>query len=334
MFGVFTLRLSSGLGSRIDAWQARAQRSGPLGLALAGALSVLVVSPCVSAPLAGALVFISSTGDAIIGGAALLALALGMGVPLVLVGGFGTTLLPRSGGWMNGVKIAFGVLLLGVAVWLIERLIPAPLTLLLWAGLAIGTALALGALDLASTPAGRGSARVSALCCWCGASPWSSAPARGGADPLRPLATGPMGITSTSTGAATQAAHPDRIVESLGQLQAVLAESTTPAFVNVTAEWCISCKVMEREVFPAPQVREALADFRWIDVDVTDTSAESREVLDHLGLFGPPSLLFFDGAQELRQARIQGELDADALAGHIAAVQRALEGAQAPATNG
>ncbi|WP_348826612.1 protein-disulfide reductase DsbD [Halomonas sp. RT37] len=330
MFGVFNLRLSSGLGSRIDAWQARAQRSGPLGLALAGALSVLVVSPCVSAPLAGALVFISSTGDAVIGGAALLALALGMGVPLLLVGGFGTTLLPRSGAWMNGVKIAFGVLLLGVAVWLIERLIPAPLTLLLWAGLAIGTALALGALDLASTPGWprvRQGAGIVLLV-------WGIAlvigAARGGGDPLRPLAAGPMSATSSSI----EAAHPDRIVESLGQLQAALAESTTPAFVNVTAEWCISCKVMEREVFPDPRVREALAGFRWIDVDVTDTDAVSREVLDHLGLFGPPSLLFFDGDQELRQARIQGELDAAALAGHIAAVSRALDGAQAATTSG
>ncbi|BBI61512.1 hypothetical protein HSBAA_28180 [Vreelandella sulfidaeris] len=126
MFGVFNLNLSPRLANRIDAWQARAQRSGPAGLAVAGALSVLVVSPCVTAPLAGALVFISSTGDAVIGGTALLALALGMGVPLLLVGTFGATLLPRSGAWMNGVKIAFGLLLLGVAIWMIERLVAAP----------------------------------------------------------------------------------------------------------------------------------------------------------------------------------------------------------------
>src|SRR5699024_10887219 len=143
MFDAFQLRLPPRLAGRVDALQARAQRSGPGGLALAGALSVLVVSPCVSAPLAGALVFISSTGDAALGGLALLALGLGMGVPLLLVGTFGTTLLPRSGAWMDGVKIAFGVLLLGVAIWLIERLLSPTVALLLWAGLAIGTALTL-----------------------------------------------------------------------------------------------------------------------------------------------------------------------------------------------
>ena len=148
MFSVFQLRLPARLSQRLDAWQDRAQRSGPLGLALAGALSVLVVSPCVSAPLAGALVFISSTGDAAMGGLGLLALALGMGVPLLIVGTFGATLLPRSGAWMQHVKSAFGVLLLGVAIWLVERLLPGPLTLLLWGALAIGSALALGALRL------------------------------------------------------------------------------------------------------------------------------------------------------------------------------------------
>ena len=147
MFGAFDLRMSPRIASKVDSWQARAQRSGPLGLAVAGALSVLVVSPCVTAPLAGALVFISSTGDAIMGGAVLFALGLGMGLPLLLVGTFGATLLPRSGGWMNGVKIAFGLLLLGIAIWMIERLIAPSISLLLWAALAIGSALTLGALN-------------------------------------------------------------------------------------------------------------------------------------------------------------------------------------------
>jgi len=319
MFGAFNLRLSSSLSGRIAAWQARAQQSGPAGLALAGALSVLVVSPCVSAPLAGALVFISTTGDALMGGAALLALALGMGVPLLLVGTFGTTLLPRSGAWMNGVKAAFGILLLGVAIWLVERLLPGSVALLLWAGLAIGSALALGALTV-NQPTGWPRVRQAGglmLLIWgialvIGAS-------RGGEDPLRPLA-----VTATSSGAAAAGAPAPAqhitTVEDLETLRTTLAQSDEPAFVNFTADWCISCKVMERSVYPAPEVAGPLRQFRRINVDVTASDAASREVLEHFELFGPPSLLFFNGGEELRDARVQGEVDAPQLASHLEGV--------------
>ncbi|CBV42066.2 protein-disulfide reductase DsbD [Halomonas elongata] len=314
MFGVFNLRLSPRLASRLDAWQDKAQHSGPIGLALAGALSVLVVSPCVSAPLAGALVFISSTGDALVGGAALLALALGMGIPLLLVGTFGTTLLPRTGPWMNGVKSAFGILLLGVAIWLVARLLPGAVVLLLWAALAIGTALALGALNPGQAqgwPRVRQAAGL-LLLTWgitlvIGAS-------RGAQDPLRPLAPAGATLSAASTETAPQEVT---VVESLDELQAALAASDQPAMVNVTAEWCISCTIMERDVFPAPRVVAALEGFRRIDVDVTESGETSREVLDHFGLFGPPGLLFFDGNRELREARVQGEIDAPDLATHL-----------------
>jgi thiol:disulfide interchange protein DsbD len=327
MFGAFNLRLSPGLAGRIDDWQARAQKSGPAGLALAGALSVLVVSPCVSAPLAGALVFISSTDDAVMGGAALLALALGMGVPLLLVGTFGTTLLPRSGAWMDGVKAAFGILLLGVAIWLVERLLPGSIALLLWAGLAIGSALALGALSVNQAqgwPRVRQAAGLMLLV-------WGIAlvigASRGGEDPLRPLAPANP-VAGTGPAEAGDVARAITTVEDLDALQASLAESDEPAFVNFTADWCISCKVMERDVYPAPEVAEQLANFRRINVDVTDSGATTREVLDHFQLFGPPSLLFFDGGKELRDARVQGEVDAPQLASHLEGVLDWLESRQ------
>ncbi|MDW7745085.1 protein-disulfide reductase DsbD [Halomonas sp.] len=327
MFGAFDLRFSSRLAGRIDGWQARAQRSGPAGLALAGALSVLVVSPCVSAPLAGALVFISTTGDALMGGAALFALALGMGVPLLLVGTFGTTLLPRSGAWMNGVKAAFGILLLGVAIWLVERLLPGSIALLLWAGLAIGSALALGALTVNQAqgwPRVRQAAGLMLLA-------WGIAlvigASRGGEDPLRPLAPANP-VAGIGAGEAADVARDVTTVEDLEALQASLAESEEPAFVNFTAEWCISCKVMERDVYPAPEVAGQLANFRRINVDVTDSGTTSREVLDHFQLFGPPSLLFFDGGKELRDARVQGEVNAPQLASHLEGVLDWLESRQ------
>lgn len=314
MFGTFDLRLSPRLAGHVDAWQARAQRSGPAGLAAAGALSVLVVSPCVSAPLAGALVFISSTGDALMGGAALLALGLGMGVPLLLVGTFGATALPRRGAWMNGIKTAFGILLLGVAIWLIERLIPATVGLLLWAALAIGSALALGALslDLArGWPRVRQTAGLMLLA-------WGIAlvlgAAMGGSDPLRPLSSLPPSPDTPPEGGQITT------VEELEALRSALRARSTqgqPVFVHFTADWCISCKQLERQVYPDPRVAEPLSRFARINVDVTRTDAATRELLDHFGLFGPPSLLFFSGEEEIREARIQGEVRAGELASHL-----------------
>src|SRR5690554_6146133 len=318
MFDAFQLRLPPRLAGRVDALQARAQRSGPVGLAAAGALSVLVVSPCVSAPLAGALVFISSTGDALMGGAALLALGLGMGVPLLLVGTFGTTLMPRSGAWMNGVKIAFGILLLGVAIWLVERLLPSAVALLMWAALAMGSALALGAMSV-NLPQGWPRARQTAgllLLAWGLALVLGAA--SGVHDPLRPLANlvgGNSATTATTPATITT-------VEGLDELQRALAtvSNDSPAFVHFTADWCVSCKLMERQVYPDPRVAEPLAQFTRINVDVTRTDPATRELLDHFGLFGPPSLLFFAHGEEIRQARIQGEVRADDLAGHLKGV--------------
>jgi thiol:disulfide interchange protein DsbD len=325
MFGAFNLQLSPRFANRIDRWQARAQRSGPLGLAVAGALSVLVVSPCVTAPLAGAMVFISSTGDAWLGGAVLFALGMGMGLPLLLVGTFGATLLPRSGGWMEGVKIAFGLLLLGVAIWMIERLVPASLALLLWAALAIGTALALGALNF-NQPLGWGRARQALgilLLAWGLALVIGAA--QGGSNPLRPLQVS----SSASSGNTEQPTLAFQNVNSLTALENAISQADAqnqPVFVHFTADWCISCKQLEREVYPTPEVASALSDYVLIKADVTQTDEHSRELLEHFGLFGPPSLLFFNQGEEVVDARIQGEVNAAQLSRHLGELNRWLAG--------
>lgn len=323
MFGAFDLRLSPRLATRVDAWQARAQRSGPAGLAVAGALSVLVVSPCVTAPLAGALVFISSTGDAAMGGAVLFALGLGMGLPLLLVGTYGTSLLPRSGGWMNGIKIAFGLLLLGVAIWMVERLVAPPVALLLWAALAIGSALVLGALNTnlaQGWPRARQTLGLMLLA-------WGAAlvigAAQGGSNPLRPLS-----VSSSASSSATEALAFQRVDE-LSELEAAIRQAEQdqqPLFVHFTADWCISCKLMERDVYPTPEVVAALNDFQLVAVDVTTTNAQSRKLLNRFNLFGPPSLLFFNQGKEVRDARIQGEITAPALAQHLVSFKRWQQG--------
>ncbi|GAB2796337.1 protein-disulfide reductase DsbD [Halomonas shantousis] len=313
MFGAFNLRLPARLATRVDGWQARLQRSGPLGLAAAGALSVLVVSPCVSAPLAGALMFISTTGQAGVGAGALFVMALGMGVPLMLVGTLGSTLLPHAGAWMNGVKSAFGVLLLAVAIWLVERLLPGPSVLLLWGALAIGTALALGALTL-HPPQGWPRVRQAGgimLLIWGIALVWGAA--HGAHDPLRPLA----GV-ATSSHTATPTKPAFTAVTTSAELDAQLAlAGERPVFVDVSADWCISCKLMERDVFPAPEVADRLDSFVLIRADVTDNTPDSRALLARFGLFGPPSLLFFHRGKELESARIQGEIQREALAKHL-----------------
>jgi thiol:disulfide interchange protein DsbD len=310
----------------VDAWQARAQQSGPLGLAVAGALSVLVVSPCVTAPLAGAMVFISSTGDGVLGGMVLFALGLGMGVPLLLVGTFGATLLPRSGAWMNGVKIAFGLLLLGVAIWMIERLVSAPLALMLWAALAVGTALTLGALQF-NQPQGWARARQALgvlLLAW-GIALLLGA-AQGNGNPLRPL----QNLQHAGNGGAAAVATPEFTrVDTLTGLEAELERASTqgkPAFVDFTAEWCISCKIMEREVYPDPRVAKALSGYALIQADVTETDDDTRELLQNYDLFGPPSLLFFAGGEEISQARIQGEVDAQQFSAHLERLGQWLNG--------
>lgn len=324
MFGVFSLQLPEFLRARLES----GQQGGRLGsVALMGALSSILVSPCVSAPLAGALIYIGATGDAVLGGAALLALGLGMGVPLLAVGIGGAELLPRAGVWMNGVKAAFGILLLGVAVWLLERIVPGAVALALWSALAIGAGVALGALDF-SPRQGWGNVRkgAGAMLFVYGVLLLIGA-ASGGTDPLRPLA--PLADRAGGEGAVV--APEFRDVAGLDALQNAVAAAQAegrPVMVELYADWCISCKVMERNVFPAPEVRELLGRFALLRVDVTANSAQDRALLSHYGLFGPPSMLFFspaaDGEGELRRYRVQGELGRRAMAEHLQQVLAAV----------
>ncbi|RKR06419.1 thiol:disulfide interchange protein DsbD [Kushneria sinocarnis] len=319
-------RLRQGL----EALQHRLQQAGLGGAMLAGALSTLVVSPCISAPLAGAMVYISTTGNALQGGLALLALGLGMGIPLILVATLGAGWLPRSGPWLHSVRLAFALLLLALALWLIQRLLPPPVTVLLWGALALCIGVGLGALRL-DTPAGWPRLRqalalvatVWGIACIIGA-------ARGTSDPLQPL-----GATETSApaGALHHASEPQfTTVTSPDELQAALqraAERGRPALVDIYADWCISCRKMERDVFPAATLAERLDRFTLIRADVT--ASPGQAILRNRDLFGPPAVLFFspnsDGAPtEQRALRSQGEIGIEELG-------RLLDSALANATS-
>ncbi len=314
MFGFYELQLPAFLRARLEGRGG----GGNLGsVAAMGVFSSLLVSPCVSAPLAGALVYISSTGDAVLGGSALFALALGMGVPLMVVGVGGGALLPRAGVWMNAVKAVFGVLLLGVSVWLLERVVPAGVTLLLWAALAIGSGVALGALDFERREGLGNLWKASGAMLFVYGVLLIVGASSGAQDPLRPLA--PLAASGGSAGA--EAAPAFRPVDTLADVEASLAAARTagrPVLLDLYADWCISCKVMERSVFPEPEVRRLMGEFDLLRADVTANDAEHRALLAHFDLFGPPSLLFFDPeAGELRAFRLQGEIGSAAFARHL-----------------
>lgn len=308
MFGLYELRLPQALSSRLDRLAGNAKGGSFMGAALLGSVSSLLVSPCVSAPLAGALLYISASGDALGGGLKLFALGLGMGAPLVLFATSGGALLPKSGPWMISVRNTFGVLLLAVAVWMLERVLPGPLALALWGLLAAGTALFLGTLEFTPKTPRQKIAQllglvllVYALTAWIGA-------LQGGSDPLRPLPAATL-----VTGSGSTQAESWQTLSTPAELDAQLSAARAagePLMLDWYADWCISCKVIEREVFADPLIAPRLADYRLIRFDITDSNAQQRALLDRYKLFGPPAILFFDrGGQEITDARVVGEID-------------------------
>ncbi|WP_414157640.1 protein-disulfide reductase DsbD [Pseudomonas sp. BNK-15] len=325
MFGLFELKLPQALNNRLDTLAHRTKGGSLLGAAVLGVLSSLLVSPCVSAPLAGALLYISASGDALGGALKLFALGLGMGAPLLLVATGGAAWLPKSGPWLNTVKNAIGVLLLGLAIGLLSRVLPGPATLLLVGFLSVGVAVFLGALEFVVKAPRQRLAQllglallVYGLACWYGA-------LNGQGDPLRPLPA-PTPTTVGSGPAASVDAW--QTVTTPAALDAALAEAKAagqPVLLDWYADWCISCKVIEHEVLNAAQVQPQLGAFKLLRFDITESNAEQRTLLDRYQLFGPPALLFFAAnGSEMTTDRVIGEINAAEFAGVLARVRGKL----------
>jgi len=314
MFGVYELQLPSGIRNRLNNLNQGQQGGRWLSVFVMGILSALVVSPCVSAPLAGALVYLSTTGDALLGGSALLALGLGMGAPLIVLGTTGASVLPKAGAWMNQIKALFGILLLGVAIWLLGRILPASWVLLLWGLLALVYGISLGALEQANNGSQRvikGFALVLVLygaCALIGA-------LQGNDDPLQPLASQYKSAQSVAEQAATHA--PFTRLTSVTELERIIASEARPVMVDFYADWCISCKVMEKEVFEQADVIQALSHIRWVQLDVTDQTAEHIAFMQQHAVFGPPSMLFFSAGSEQSNARLIGEATKSEFTQHV-----------------
>ena len=308
MFGFYELQLPTALQSRLSDSANHQQGGSPAGVVAMGALSALIVGPCVAAPLAGALLYIARSGDAVLGGAALFAMALGMGAPLIVVGVLARSALPKPGPWMEGVRRAFGVMLLGVAVWLVSPVLPSIVPMLAWAGLLIFSAIYLHALDpLPSHAAGwqRFWKGVGVLALIAGATLFIGALA-GSRDPLQPLA-----ILRAQAAAAPVAETKFQRVRSVEELDQALKTATRPVMLDFYADWCISCKEMERFTFADPAVAKRLEGFQLLQADVTANNEADKALLKRFKLFGPPGIIFFDAAgAEKNGLRVVGFQDA------------------------
>jgi thiol:disulfide interchange protein DsbD len=303
MFGFYELNLPSGLHARLTYASHRLPGGHYGGVVIMGMLSAAIVSPCVAAPLAGALLYISQTRDVWLGGSALLAMALGMGVPLMVVGISEGALLPKSGPWMKTVKQVFGVLLLGVAVWIVSPVIPVAAQMLTWGALLIVSAMYLRAIDPLPAHAGgwprlwKGVGLIALL----GGAAMVAGALAGSQDPLRPLA----GLTA-SAHEATRSVGFER-VKTVAELDARLASAGRTVMLDFYADWCVSCKEMERFTFSDEQVQARMATMTLLQVDVTGNSEEDKALLKRFRLFGPPGIIFFDPAgKEIAGLRVIG----------------------------
>jgi len=321
MFGFYELQLPSRLQTRL-AEASNRQRGGEWwGVAVMGFLSALIVGPCVAPPLMAALIVIGSSGDAVLGGAALFALAMGMGLPLILFGVSAGKLVPRAGGWMDAVKAVFGVAMLGLSIWMLERILPGGVIMLLWGALAIGCAVYLGALERIE-PGASGWRRLwkslGVMLLVLGALEFIGA-AAGGDDWTRPLA----GLRGATGAPAEAHAEAFERIKSVDDLDRALAASAEGAMLDFYADWCVECKRMERNTFPDPRVAALLDELRLLQADVTANDDVDQALMRRFRVIGPPAILFFDReGREMEAYRLVGYFDPETFAAHL---QRVLE---------
>ncbi|EON18537.1 Thiol:disulfide interchange protein [Cupriavidus sp. GA3-3] len=310
MFGLYELQLPQRWQTRLTESSNRRQGGQVAGAAAMGAISALIVGPCVTAPLAGALAYIAQSRDAVIGGAALFAMALGMGVPLVLVGVGAGNLLPRAGRWMEVTKRFFGFLLLGVALWMLGPVLPAWASMLALAALLLVAAVFLGAFDgLGPDPrnlarVGKGVGVLFAIA----AAIVLIGVASGGRDPLQPLSHLSVARGGAEAAAGAQAVRFER-VRSVAELDARVAQAAAagkPVLLDFYADWCVSCKEMERMTFVDPRVRARLSEIVLLQADVTANNADDKALLKRFGLFGPPGIILFGPDGRERPVRVIG----------------------------
>ena len=316
MFDVYQLQLPSALQSRLSNTGSSIRGGRVAGVFVMGALSAMIVGPCVAGPLAGALLYISQTGNATVGGFALFSMAMGMSVPLLLTGLSAGSLLPRAGAWMNGVKRVFGLLLIAVALWMVSPVFPVPVMMVLWGALAILSALFLNvgrALPEHSGPGAYARRALGVVLLTAGLFELVGA-ASSGRDVLQPLAHLRGG------GTAVAEAHEAKFtrVKTVAELEQAVAAAGGPVMLDFYAEWCVSCKEMERLTFSEKKVSKEMAKLRLLQVDVTANNADDRALMKRFNLYGPPAILLFDGqGKEVAGGRAIGYVPPDKFVAYL-----------------
>jgi thiol:disulfide interchange protein DsbD len=323
MFGFYEIQMPTFIQSKATVASNRLSGGRVFSVFVMGALSAVIIGPCAAPPVFAALAFVSRTGDAMLGGTALFAMALGIGTPLLIVGASAGTLLPKAGPWMQTINRVFGVLMLGLATWIISPVIPSAVHMLLWSALLIVSAIYLHAID--PLPQNASGFRklwkgIGVIALLLGVALLAGA-LSGGRDILQPLAGLRGGGGMTGEAAARPAFER---VRSLAELQQRMALADGRAvMLDFYAEWCVSCKEMERFTFVDPQVRARMSRMLVLQADVTESSPEADELLKHFGLFGPPGIVFFSPTGvELERVRVIGFQSAERF---VSALDAALQ---------
>jgi len=321
MFGLYELQLPEFLRSRLHKASEHQQGGSLWGAGLMGAISGLVVSPCVTPILAGALIYVAGTGDVATGALSLFFLALGMGVPLIIMGTGGGHLLPKAGAWMEDIKRFFGVGMLLIAVWLLSRILDASLIMGLYGVVVGGYGIYLGAFE--PTPEhGSRMKRTAALMLALYGGLLVVGAASGGGDPLQPLNHPPAQSAAPAAAVDRAQAGAWQKMRGAAALEQALQQARAagqPVLVDFYADWCVACKVLEEETLTHASVLSALAGYRLIQLDITEINDENQGIMERYNIFGLPCLVFFDASgAEVAGKRILGEMGPDKFLAHLA----------------
>ncbi|QOY55661.1 protein-disulfide reductase DsbD [Candidatus Sulfurimonas marisnigri] len=311
MFGFFELKVPSFLVEKVSS---NSNPSGYIGVAIMGFLSALIVGPCVAAPLAGALVYIGQTGDAVLGGMALFSMSIGMGLPLIVVGVSAGKFMPKPGAWMTMVSAVFGVMMLGVAVWMLERIVDSQIITLLYSVLGIGFAIYLGALERDGHIFKRTTAVIIfiySISLFIGVMAGSSS------------MTKPLGFLNSSPSTVDNQILSSHVkfekVTSVKELDTLLAKNSgKKIMLDFSADWCASCKELDEITFADERVKVKLGEFVLIRADLTDNEQAQKELSKKYGVFGPPVMIFFDENLKVLSAKtIVGFIEPDEFLAHL-----------------
>ncbi|MDN5055216.1 protein-disulfide reductase DsbD [Aliarcobacter butzleri] len=296
MFGYFEIRLPQAIQNRVNKTTDGKEKQGILGIAIMGFLSALIVGPCVAPPLAGALVYIGQTGDAILGGLALFVMSLGMGVPLLLIGLGAGKFMPKPGGWMESITKIFGIVMLGVAIWLLDRVLNANIIMYLWALLLLGNAIYLKIYQHILAQLITVVIFILGVVLFVGA-------ISGATNPLNPLEK----FTSSKMTQVSDEKLIFKKVKNIQELELAIKNSNKPVMLDFWASWCVSCKELEEITFQDEQVINKLQEFTLLKADVTENNDEDKALQKKFGVVGPPALIFWDkDKNEIQASRIIG----------------------------